>query len=120
LVDDAARFISRHRHDGARRSGDLQNTNPTSSGSWREPKTGWAKNRRPNENHRAWRGAWGTALAKVLHENGNAVTLWDIATDTLEELRRGRSEHYLPGCPYRRIGRRRPILEKPLAEQNAS
>ena len=22
-------------------------------------------------------GAWGTALAKVLHENGNAVTLWD-------------------------------------------
>ena len=23
-------------------------------------------------------GAWGTALAKVLHENGNAVTLWDI------------------------------------------
>ena len=42
-------------------------------------------------------GAWGTALAKVLHENGNAVTLWDIATDTLDELRRGRSEHYLPG-----------------------
>jgi alanine dehydrogenase len=31
-------------------------------------------------------GAWGTALAKVLHENGNAVTLWDIATDTLEEI----------------------------------
>ena len=42
-------------------------------------------------------GAWGTALAKVLHENGNAVTLWDIATDTLDELRRGRSERYLPG-----------------------
>ena len=44
-------------------------------------------------------GAWGTALAKVLHENGNAVTLWDIATDTLDELRRGRSERYLPGVP---------------------
>jgi glycerol-3-phosphate dehydrogenase (NAD(P)+) len=42
-------------------------------------------------------GAWGTALAKVLHENGNAVKLWDIATATLEELRRGRSERYLPG-----------------------
>ena len=42
-------------------------------------------------------GAWGTALAKVLHENGNAVTLWDINTATLEELRRGRSEQYLPG-----------------------
>jgi glycerol-3-phosphate dehydrogenase (NAD(P)+) len=42
-------------------------------------------------------GAWGTALAKVLHENGNAVTLWDIDTQTLDELRRGRSERYLPG-----------------------
>ena len=42
-------------------------------------------------------GAWGTALAKVLHENGNAVALWDIDTDTLDELRRGRSERYLPG-----------------------
>ena len=44
-------------------------------------------------------GAWGTALAKVLHENGNAVTLWDISAETLEELRRGRSERYLPGVP---------------------
>ena len=44
-------------------------------------------------------GAWGTALAKVLHENGNAVTLWDIATATLDELRTGHSESYLPGVP---------------------
>ena len=42
-------------------------------------------------------GAWGTALAKVLHENGNAVALWDIDAETLEELRHGRSERYLPG-----------------------
>jgi glycerol-3-phosphate dehydrogenase (NAD(P)+) len=42
-------------------------------------------------------GAWGTALAKVLYENGNAVTLWDIATDTLKEIQGGRSERYLPG-----------------------
>ncbi|HTY87110.1 MAG TPA: NAD(P)H-dependent glycerol-3-phosphate dehydrogenase [Candidatus Acidoferrum sp.] len=42
-------------------------------------------------------GAWGTALAKVLCENGNAVTLWDIDGETLEELRHGRSERYLPG-----------------------
>jgi glycerol-3-phosphate dehydrogenase (NAD(P)+) len=42
-------------------------------------------------------GAWGTALAKVLHENGKAVTLWDIDTETLEELSHGRSERYLPG-----------------------
>src|ERR1039458_830603 len=42
-------------------------------------------------------GAWGTALAKVLHENGNGVTLWDIDTALLDEIRRGRSERYLPG-----------------------
>ena len=42
-------------------------------------------------------GAWGTALAKVLRENGNAVALWDINAETLEELRQGRSERYLPG-----------------------
>jgi glycerol-3-phosphate dehydrogenase (NAD(P)+) len=44
-------------------------------------------------------GAWGTALAKVLHENGNAVTLWDIDARTLNELRHGRNERYLPGVP---------------------
>jgi glycerol-3-phosphate dehydrogenase (NAD(P)+) len=42
-------------------------------------------------------GAWGTALAKVLRENGNAVVLWDINTETLAELRHGHSERYLPG-----------------------
>ncbi|HZF01910.1 MAG TPA: NAD(P)H-dependent glycerol-3-phosphate dehydrogenase [Methylomirabilota bacterium] len=42
-------------------------------------------------------GAWGTALAKVLHENGNAVTLWDINAETLKEIQSGRSEKFLPG-----------------------
>lgn len=42
-------------------------------------------------------GAWGTALAKVLHENGNAVTLWDLNAPGLEEIQRGRNERYLPG-----------------------
>ncbi|HMP82285.1 MAG TPA: NAD(P)H-dependent glycerol-3-phosphate dehydrogenase [Verrucomicrobiota bacterium] len=42
-------------------------------------------------------GAWGTALAKVLQENGNAVTLWDIDATTLDNLRRGSNERYLPG-----------------------
>ncbi len=42
-------------------------------------------------------GAWGTALAKVLHENGNAVTLWDINAETLKEIQGGRSEKFLPG-----------------------
>ncbi|HEX3889808.1 MAG TPA: NAD(P)H-dependent glycerol-3-phosphate dehydrogenase, partial [Verrucomicrobiae bacterium] len=44
-------------------------------------------------------GAWGTALAKALHENGNAVTLWDINPETLAEIQKGRSEKYLPGVP---------------------
>jgi glycerol-3-phosphate dehydrogenase (NAD(P)+) len=42
-------------------------------------------------------GAWGTALAKVLHENGNAVTLWDINAAALAEVQNGRNEKYLPG-----------------------
>ena len=41
-------------------------------------------------------GAWGTALAKALHENGNAVTIWDINPETLKEIQSGRSEKYLP------------------------
>jgi len=42
-------------------------------------------------------GAWGTALAKVLQENGNAVTLWDINEELLREIQTGRNERYLPG-----------------------
>jgi glycerol-3-phosphate dehydrogenase (NAD(P)+) len=42
-------------------------------------------------------GAWGAALAKVLHENGNDVTLWDINAPLLAELQSGRSEKLLPG-----------------------
>jgi len=42
-------------------------------------------------------GAWGAALAKVLHENGHAVTLWDINAALLDELKRGHSERLLPG-----------------------
>jgi glycerol-3-phosphate dehydrogenase (NAD(P)+) len=42
-------------------------------------------------------GAWGASLAKVLHENGNAVTLWDVNAALLAELKQGRSERLLPG-----------------------
>lgn len=41
-------------------------------------------------------GAWGAALAKVLHENGNSVVLWDINTALLAELQAGHSEKLLP------------------------
>jgi len=43
-------------------------------------------------------GAWGTALAKVLHANGHAVTLWDRKAETLAEIQRThRHERCLPG-----------------------
>ena len=42
-------------------------------------------------------GAWGSALGKILHEGGHPVTLWDIDPVTLESLRRGANERYLPG-----------------------
>ncbi len=42
-------------------------------------------------------GAWGTALARMLAERGQAVTLWDHFPETLETIRRsGRNERYLP------------------------
>ena len=43
-------------------------------------------------------GAWGTALAKMLHQSGHSVALWGHNPEWLEELRRsGRNERYLPG-----------------------
>lgn len=43
-------------------------------------------------------GGWGTALAKVLHENGHRVTLWTRNATALGEIQRTRrNELYLPG-----------------------
>jgi len=42
-------------------------------------------------------GAWGAALAKVLHDSGHAVTLWGRNRALLAELQLGRSEKLLPG-----------------------
>src|SRR2546430_16096411 len=43
-------------------------------------------------------GAWGTALAKLLHEGKRNITLWGHDPRHLEELRRaGRNDRYLPG-----------------------
>jgi glycerol-3-phosphate dehydrogenase (NAD(P)+) len=43
-------------------------------------------------------GAWGTALAKILHSNAHTVTLWSRDSDTLAEIKRsGRNERYLAG-----------------------
>src|SRR5579863_9152030 len=43
-------------------------------------------------------GAWGTALAKLLHQGGHTVTLWGHNPAGLEQIRQtGRNERYLPG-----------------------
>jgi len=43
-------------------------------------------------------GAWGTALARLLHNGGNQVTLWGHIPAWLEEVRQtGRNERFLPG-----------------------
>jgi glycerol-3-phosphate dehydrogenase (NAD(P)+) len=43
-------------------------------------------------------GAWGTALARLLSQGDNAVTLWGHIPEWLEEVRlTGRNERFLPG-----------------------
>ena len=42
-------------------------------------------------------GAWGTALARLLHQGKNDVTLWGHNTEWLEEVRRSfRAELVVP------------------------
>ncbi len=43
-------------------------------------------------------GAWGTALARLLHQGKHTITLWGHDPEHLEDLRKsGRNERYLPG-----------------------
>ena len=43
-------------------------------------------------------GAWGTAMARLLHQGGNEVTLWGHITEWLDEIRQtGRNDRFLPG-----------------------
>jgi len=43
-------------------------------------------------------GAWGTALARLLQQGANSVTLWGHVPEWLEEVRTtGRNERFLPG-----------------------
>jgi glycerol-3-phosphate dehydrogenase (NAD(P)+) len=42
-------------------------------------------------------GAWGTALARLLHQGGHEVTLWGHIQDWLDEIRQtGRNDRFLP------------------------
>ena len=43
-------------------------------------------------------GAWGSALARLLHQAGAEVTLWGHIAEWLDEIRRsGRNDRFLPG-----------------------
>src|SRR6185295_1946167 len=43
-------------------------------------------------------GAWGTALARLLVQEGNPVVLWGHNADHLRDIQRsGHNERYLPG-----------------------
>jgi glycerol-3-phosphate dehydrogenase (NAD(P)+) len=63
-------------------------------------------------------GAWGTALAKVLRDNGHTLTLWDGDAANLENLRAGRNQLYLPGVPLPTDWRVEPDLNRAAADQD--
>lgn len=42
-------------------------------------------------------GAWGTALAMVLHDNGHDVTLWSFLKEETEALQKTHENHFLKG-----------------------
>jgi glycerol-3-phosphate dehydrogenase (NAD(P)+) len=64
-------------------------------------------------------GSWGTALAKILRDNGHAVTLWTRNADALTEISRTRrNERYLPGVPLPEDWTCEPDLTRAAAEKN--
>jgi glycerol-3-phosphate dehydrogenase (NAD(P)+) len=61
-------------------------------------------------------GAWGTALARLLHQAGQTVTLWGHDPEHLQDLARtGSNERYLPGIPLPRDWRLEGNLERAAA-----
>jgi glycerol-3-phosphate dehydrogenase (NAD(P)+) len=64
-------------------------------------------------------GAWGTALSKVLHENGHRVTLWARNASALEEVKRTRrNERYLPAIELPADWACEPDLTKATSRQD--
>ncbi len=62
-------------------------------------------------------GAWGTALAKLLHQNGHTIALWGHDAQRLEEVcRTGRNERYLPGVELPRDWRMEADLPRAIGD----
>jgi glycerol-3-phosphate dehydrogenase (NAD(P)+) len=65
-------------------------------------------------------GAWGTALGRLLHEGGHAVTLWSNLPQQLEEIRTtGRNEQCLPGIDLPRDWQIQPDLSQAMCRSEA-
>lgn len=61
-------------------------------------------------------GAWGTALAKLLYESGQCLTLWGHDPLHLRDLAHaGVNQRYLPGIPLPRDWRIEPNLKQAVA-----
>jgi glycerol-3-phosphate dehydrogenase (NAD(P)+) len=60
-------------------------------------------------------GAWGTALAKVLADKGDPVSLWCRRDDLVDQINRDRTNaHYLPAAPLPEHLRATSSLERAL------
>lgn len=61
-------------------------------------------------------GAWGTALARLLHHGGHEITLWGHVPEWLDEIRRsGVNERFLPGIALPRTLGFEPDLRRSVA-----
>jgi glycerol-3-phosphate dehydrogenase (NAD(P)+) len=61
-------------------------------------------------------GAWGSALARLLYQGGNDVTLWGHVAEWLEEIRHmGRNDRFLPGIDLPRDLRLESDLPRAIA-----
>ncbi|MSU61824.1 MAG: NAD(P)-dependent glycerol-3-phosphate dehydrogenase [Pedosphaera sp.] len=65
-------------------------------------------------------GAWGTALARLLHANGHEVTFWGRDSAHLESIHKvGQNETYLPGVTLPQDWKMEPSLPKAVAASEA-
>jgi glycerol-3-phosphate dehydrogenase (NAD(P)+) len=61
-------------------------------------------------------GAWGTALARLLHQGGHTVRVWGHMPEWLDEIRQtGRNERFLPGIDLPRDLVMEPVLARAIA-----